>query len=82
LEASQPVSFFIKLENFRDQANVQSLTLENGQTQEKLELVIKGVIPGHDSAMISRYPMGTNEEWIEAMSQFSNIDNRKIEFYP
>jgi hypothetical protein len=78
LEANQAVSFFVNLKDFRDDANVQSLTLENGQTQEKL--VIKGTTRRHVS--ISRFPMGTNEEeWIEEMNQRPNTDNRKIEFF-
>jgi hypothetical protein len=77
LEANQAVSFFIELdEDFRDVASVQSLTLENSQTQEKL--VIKGTAL---CMTISRYPMGTNEEkWVKEMSQRPNTDNRRIEF--
>jgi hypothetical protein len=82
LEANQAVSFFVKLENFRDDddVSVQSLTLENGKTQE--ELVIKG--QGHDYVTISRCPMGTkaNEEECEEMSQHTNIHNRTIIFRP
>jgi hypothetical protein len=78
LEANQAVSFFIKLINFRD-ASVQSLTLENGQTQEKL--VIKGRTGGQYYVTISRYPMKTNEkEWVEEMNQVIEPDNRIIEF--
>jgi hypothetical protein len=66
---------------FRDDDSVQSLTLENGKTREKL--VIKGANGDYRPVTISRYPMGTNEkEWIEELSQHSNMDNRKIEFYP
>jgi hypothetical protein len=80
LEANQQaVSFFIKLEDFRDAPVVQSLTLENGKTQEKL--AIKGKTQDRNYVTISRYPMGTNEEeWIIEMSQYAIIDNRKIEF--
>jgi hypothetical protein len=77
LEASQAVSFFIKLEGFCDDASVQSLTLENGKTKEKL------VIKRGDYVTISRYPIGTNEgEWTKEMSQDPDPDihNRKIEF--
>jgi hypothetical protein len=78
LEATQAVSFFVKLQNFRV-VHVQSLTLENSQTREKL--VIKGATAFDGPAMISRYPMGTNEQvWIEEMSQRPNIDNRMITF--
>jgi hypothetical protein len=68
LEANGAVSFFIKLLYFRDSDSVQSLTLENGQTQEKL--VIKGANGIHDPVVsISRYPMGTNEkEWIDELN--------------
>jgi hypothetical protein len=77
LEANHPVSFFIKLNAFRDDAIVQSLTLENGQTQEKL--AIKGTI---HYVTISRYPMGTNEgEWDEEMNQGPNLSHRRIQFY-
>jgi hypothetical protein len=82
MEATQAVSFFIKLSKFRDDASVQSLTLENGQTQEKL--VIKGENESyHPVVTISRCPMGTNEEeWGEEMSQPPNFDNRTIKFDP
>jgi hypothetical protein len=78
----QAVSFFIKLEKFRDQTSVQSLTLENGQTQEKL--VIKGANERYDPVTILRCPMGANEEeWIEEISQNLNTDsNREIIFDP
>jgi hypothetical protein len=80
LEANQAVSFFIKLLFFRDAASVRSLTLENGQTKEKL--VIKGANEDYDPVTISRCPMGTNEEeWIDEMSKL-NIHNRRIEFNP
>jgi hypothetical protein len=77
LEATHAVSFFIKLENFRDSASVQPLILENGQTQEKL--AIKGKTEDHDYLSISRYPLGTNEkEWIEEIVQHEYVDNRTI----
>jgi hypothetical protein len=83
LDDNQAVSFFIKLEEFRNDVSVQSLTLENSQTQEKL--VIKGRTQGHEYVSISRYPMGTNEEeWAEEMQmsqrQYPSIVNRRIEF--
>jgi hypothetical protein len=79
LGANQAVSFFIKLRQFRDEDNVQTLILENDQRREKL--VIKGKTRGLEYVSILRYPMGTNEkEWIEEMSQRTNIDNRTIIF--
>jgi hypothetical protein len=80
LEANQAVSFFVKLIIFGATASVQSLTLENSQTREKL--VIKEATRIYNLATISRYQMGTNEEgWIEEMSQFPKMDaNREIVF--
>jgi hypothetical protein len=77
LEANQAVSFFIKVDEFRDQASVQSQTLENSKTQEKL--VFEGKIRGHyNYVTISRYQMGINdEEWIEETGKHAN---REIEF--
>jgi hypothetical protein len=81
LEAKQAVCSFTKLKRFHDAATVTSLTLENGQTREKL--VIKGANGMYQPVTISRYPMGTNEEeWIKEMSQYPNFGNRKIEFDP
>jgi hypothetical protein len=76
-KANQAVSFFVKLRQFNDDSNFQSLTLENGQTQEKM--VIKR--ENDHIVTISRYPIGTNEEeWDHEMRQPPNIDNRKISF--
>jgi hypothetical protein len=81
LESNQAVSFFIQFQNFRDNASVESMTLENSQTQEKM--VIKRKIRGYNSlyVSISRYPMGINEKkWDEEISKRLNFGNRKIEF--
>jgi ferritin-like protein len=81
LEANQAVSFFIKVEEFRDADSAQSLTLENDKTQEKLVIKIKAKYQSHNYVTISRYPMGTiEEEWMNEMNQHANIDIRKIEF--
>jgi hypothetical protein len=83
LEANQQaVSFFIKLEIC---GQASSVTLENGQTREKL--VIKGANTDYHPVTISRYPMEINEEeWEEEMSKHSKFDywqiNRKIIFDP
>jgi hypothetical protein len=81
LEANQAVSFFVILSRFRDEASVQFLTLENGQTQEKL--AIKGITEGHDYVTITRCPleMEINDEWGEEMKQQRQNSNRAIEFY-
>jgi hypothetical protein len=79
LEANRAVSLFIKLLFFHDNDSVQSSTLENSKTREKL--VIKREIESYDFVTISRYPIGTNEEeWEKEMSQCKNIHNRRIEF--
>jgi hypothetical protein len=78
LEAKQAVCFFIQLENFCDATNVQSLTMENGITQE--ELVIKPANDNYKFMTILRYPMGTTVEWIEEMSHYHTIHKRRIEF--
>jgi hypothetical protein len=84
LEANQAVSFLIYLKYFRDEASVQSLTLENGQTQEKLVIQGKTELHDHDYVTISRYPMGiSEEEWIKVMCQHPTIHkHRSIEFDP
>jgi hypothetical protein len=75
LEANQAVSFHINLTFILDDSTAQSLTLENGQTREKL--AIKGQAR---YVTISRYPMGTNEEeWKEMINP--NLGNRTIHFY-
>jgi hypothetical protein len=80
LEANQAVSFLIQLQNFRDEASVQSLTLKNGQTQE--QLIIRGANEFYEPVVsISRCSMGTNEEkWNDELRQSANIHNRKILF--
>jgi hypothetical protein len=79
LEANQAVSFFVKLQLFGAAVTVQSQTLDNGQTLEKL--VIKGATGIYDSTTISRYTIGTNEEeWDKEISQHQNIGHREILF--
>jgi hypothetical protein len=81
LEAKETaVSFFVHL-CFRDTTNVQSVTLENGITQEKL--VIRQEAFGMS---ISRHPIGATEKWIEEMNKdfmlkTLNVKQRKIIIY-
>jgi hypothetical protein len=71
LDANQAVSFFVCIVNTnplhrRDAVNVQSISLPNDKTQEKL--VINGIHlrpEAQDFVMISRYTMGANEECIK-----------------
>jgi hypothetical protein len=63
------VSFFVKVYNpspwLHVARNVQSESVDNNMTQEKL--VIKGV--ENDHVTISRYPMAASVEWINQMEQ-------------
>jgi hypothetical protein len=67
MEANQPVSFFIHLNYFWAAHTVQSFSLENLKTNEKL--VIKGAARRWGPMTISRYPMEAAEEWIEEMAK-------------
>jgi hypothetical protein len=49
-------------------ANVQSISLANDKTQEKL--VIEAIDPRLGYVTISRYPMKATEEWIKEMGNF------------
>jgi hypothetical protein len=69
LDANQAVSFFACFLGRHGGANVQSISLTNDKTQEKL--VIEAIDPNLGYlVMISRYPMGATEEWIEEMGNF------------
>jgi hypothetical protein len=71
LDANQAVSFFacIMGNHTPANANIHSISLANDKTQEKL--VIKAIDPNLGYlVMISRYPMGATEEWIEEMGNF------------
>jgi hypothetical protein len=78
MHSSQAISFVIRLYrlyNLHDGANVQSMTLENIQTNEKL--VIKRMVEyEHMTLTISRYPMEANEEWIKGMGKDPFPDNK------
>jgi hypothetical protein len=70
MEARQSNSFFIHLDNFRDADTVQSFSLDNVKTNEKL--MIKGATRRWGHMTISRYPMEANEEWIEEMAKYED----------
>jgi hypothetical protein len=89
--ATHPVSFFVYVRAFfsigRDE--FPDICLDNGQTNERL--VIKTIVlPPRGSfyyefVLISRYPVGANQEWIEANEQEImgwkfNKQNRQIRF--
>jgi hypothetical protein len=71
LSSKQAISFFIYLDTF--EPNVQ-LELQNEETSKKLEIRLIGKY----DVLISRHPIGANEEWIEEMSKKSNKEYRNI----
>jgi hypothetical protein len=76
MEATQPISFFLSFPQLDTEVHteVQPLTLENVQTHETLVISICE----YGYVLISRYPTGVNEEWIEEMSQYDLWKYRKI----
>jgi hypothetical protein len=70
MEARQPISFFIHLDNFLGADTVQTLLLYNAITNEKL--VIKGATRQWGTMTISRYSMEAAEEWIEEMAKYED----------
>jgi hypothetical protein len=88
-----PVSFFVYVRAF-GYGNVdwQDICLDNGQTNERL--IVKAIDPprrnpGHfwvkKLVLISRYPIGADQEWIEANEQEimgwkCHEQNRQIRF--
>jgi hypothetical protein len=81
LEANeQAVSFFVKVKLYSPSrwrildANVQSESVDNNMTQEKL--VIKGV--DNDRVTISRYPIKASVEWIEEIEK--NVEDMEEEW--
>jgi hypothetical protein len=86
LDANQAVSFFACIRGKLD-ANIQSISLDNDKTQEKL--VIEGIGPRPEHFVtISRYPMGMEakaEEWIKENAQIIrgiiHCQERKIGVY-
>jgi hypothetical protein len=71
LSSKRAISFFIRL--YRFSSNVQQ-ELQNEQTSEKLKIKVIDEI----EVLISRHPIGANEEWIKEMSKKPNDEYRKI----
>jgi hypothetical protein len=71
LSSKQAISFFIRLYSF--ELNVL-LEMDNAKTGEKLEIKLIG----EEKVLISRHPIGANEEWIREMSKKPNDEYRKI----
>jgi hypothetical protein len=78
MEATQPASFFIHLnvrtseraQSFFHTVQVQSFSLDNDKTNEKL--VIKEATHRWGPMTISRYPTEAAEEWIEEMAKYED----------
>jgi hypothetical protein len=64
LSSKQAISFFIRLCHFAP--NVQQ-ELNNEKTDEKLEIELID-----EKVLISRHPIGANEEWIKEMSKLND----------
>jgi hypothetical protein len=89
----QAVSFFFKVCNLSSHVvrNVQSESVDNNMTQEKLVIKVKIEDDDDDDYVtILRYPMAASVEWIEEMEQSvedmeeewnygDEDENRKIE---
>jgi hypothetical protein len=69
--AKEPRSFFIRVCSSVNQ--VEALTLDNDQTQEKL-VIKKEDKENKDFWCIFRYPIGAKQEWIQEMSKYDGDD--------
>jgi hypothetical protein len=76
MDSSGAVSFFIHLRYFPNANIVQSDSLENSKTSERL--VINGTHQPFKSVTIARHPMQATEEWIEEMGNNPVSTYRKI----
>jgi hypothetical protein len=69
MEARQPISFFLHLNQFLAADTVQSFCVDNAKTNEKL--VIKGATRQWGPMTISRYPLDA-EEGIEEIVKYED----------
>ena len=76
MNSNRAVSFSIWLSFYPDAANVQSLSMDNEKTNEKL--VIKGADESYGDVFISRYPVGVSDKWIDEMSKILDYKYRII----
>jgi hypothetical protein len=70
MEAKQPISYFIHLNQFLAADTVQSFCVDNAITSEKL--VIKGATRQWGPMTISRYPMEAAEEGIDEIVKYED----------
>jgi hypothetical protein len=64
--AKHPVTFFIRM-GIHPSWELENICLENGETNENLMIVKE--LYGAWAFVISRYPMASNSEWIQANGQ-------------
>jgi hypothetical protein len=77
MKADRVISFFIHIYFFGNGQHVQTQTLYNCQTTQRL--VIQGYGPNeYPFVKILRLPIGATAEWIEEMDQESEWKYRKI----
>jgi hypothetical protein len=76
MDSSGAVSFFIHLRSFPNADNVQSDSLENSKTSERL--VINGNDQRFRHVTIARHPMQATEGWIEEMGKYVDSEFRCI----
>jgi hypothetical protein len=70
------VSFFIRIVDFWDANCYRKYTRNNVETQEKL--VIEKDPEDQYCLKISRYPIGSDDEWIEEMGKIPEILHTKL----
>jgi hypothetical protein len=74
LSSKRAISFFIRFLRPDELYRYVQEELQNGQTGEKLGL--KRI--DWNDLLISRHPIGANEEWIKEMSKKPNTEYRNI----
>jgi hypothetical protein len=76
MDSCGAASFFIRLRYFPNADNVQSDSLDNNKTSERL--VITGTDHPFGYVTIARHPMQATEEWIEEMGKYLGFEYRYI----
>jgi hypothetical protein len=81
---TRPVSFFIFLQSYGRGTDWQNICLDNGRTNERLMVKTTRTLY-IQFVLIFRYPLGANQEWIEAKEQeimgwYFRKQNRRIHF--
>jgi hypothetical protein len=74
LSSKRAISFFIRLYCFATEIQQHQQELQNDETNENLEIKLID----EKEVLISRHPIGANEEWIKEMSKEPNYEYRNI----